>query len=51
MKAIISYLGTLCGGDIRTTLENLKDDEPPAPVDSETKYKYVDILDNEENCN
>ena len=43
MKAIISYLGTQYGGDISTTLENLKDYEPPPPIDPVTKYKYVDI--------
>ena len=40
MKAIVSYMGTNYGGDISTTLENLKDFEPPAPEDPETKYKY-----------
>ena len=45
MKAIIFYLGTQYGGDISTTLENMKDYEPPAPVDPETKFNYVDLLD------
>ena len=44
MKAIISYLGTQLGGDISTTLENMKDYKPPAPVDPEKKYNYVDLL-------
>ena len=39
MKAIVSYMGTQYGGDISTTLENLKDF---FPVD---KYKYQDIYD------
>ena len=43
MKPIISYLGTQYGGDISPTLENLKDYDPPAPMDPETKYKYKDI--------
>ena len=45
MKAFIFYLGTQYGGDISTTLENMKDYEPPAPVDPETKFNYVDLLD------
>ena len=45
MKAIISYVGTQYGGDISTTLENLKDYEPPAPEDPVTKYKYKNIID------
>ena len=45
MKAIVSYMGTNYGGDISTTLENLKDFEPPPPEDPVDKYKYQDIYD------
>ena len=45
MNAIISYIGTQYGGDISTTLENLKDYEPPAPEDPVTKYGYRNIID------
>ena len=43
MKAIVSYLGT--GGDISTTLGNLKDYEAPPPVDPVVKYGYKDIYE------
>ena len=45
MKAIVSYMGTNYGGDISTTLENLKVFQPPAPEDPVDKYKYKDIYD------
>ena len=45
MKAIVSYMGTNYGGDISTTLENLKDFEPPPPEDPVDKYRYKDIYD------
>ena len=45
MKAIVSYMGTQYGWDISTTLENLKDFEPPPPEDPVDKYKYQDIYD------
>ena len=45
MKAIISYMGTQYGGDISTTLENLKDFEPPPPEDPVDKYNYKDLMD------
>ena len=48
MKAIISYVGTQFGGDISTTLENLKDYEPPAPEDPVTRYKYKNIIDKDD---
>ena len=47
MKAIISYMGTQYGGDISTTLENLKDYEPPPPIDPVKRYGYDDIYDDE----
>ena len=48
MKAIISYVGTQYGGDISTTLENLKDYEPPAPENPVTKYGYRNIIDKDD---
>ena len=45
MKAIVSYMGTQYGGDISTTLENLKDFEPPPPEDLVDEYNYKDIYD------
>merc|ERR1712214_141400 len=47
MKAIVSYMGTNYGGDISTTLENLKVFQPPVPEDPVTKYNYKDIYDKE----
>ena len=49
MKAIVSYMATNYGGDISTTLENLKDFEPPPPEDPVDKYKYKDIKDKDGN--
>ena len=48
MKAIISYAGTQYGGDISTTLENLKDYELPAPEDPVKKYRYKIIIDKDD---
>ena len=48
MKAIVSYMGTNYGGDISTTLENLKVFQPPAPEDPETKYNYKHIVADDE---
>ena len=48
MKAIISYVGTQFGGDISTTLENLKDYEPPKQEDPVVRCKYRDILDKDD---
>ena len=47
MKAIVSYMGTNYGGDIATTLENLKVFQPEAPEDPVDKYNYEDIYDDD----
>ena len=44
-KTIISYLGTKYGGEIKATLKNHTDFQPPEPVDPVTKFMYVNIKD------
>ena len=41
---IISYMGSQYGCDISTTLENLKDYDPPAPIDPVVNINMLTLM-------